>query len=91
MRSLSLLLLAGSLTACALIETGATNSAVAAEANGAPAAASTPLGFSATLARSREGRALRQAIFGHGPRRVVWVGGIHGDEREGAHASLELG
>lgn len=30
------------------------------------------------------------ATLGHGPRRVLWIGGIHGDEREGAHASAEL-
>lgn len=43
-----------------------------------------------TLATSHEGRAIRAATFGHGPRRVLWVGGIHGDEREGAHATAEL-
>ncbi len=43
-----------------------------------------------TLATSVEGRPIRAATFGHGPRRVLWVGGIHGDEREGAHAAAEL-
>jgi len=42
------------------------------------------------LTTSIEGRAILHATFGHGPRRVVWVGGIHGDEREGARASAEL-
>lgn len=27
---------------------------------------------------------------GHGPRRVLWIGGIHGDEREGHFATAEL-
>lgn len=43
-----------------------------------------------TLAMSREGRPIRQATFGSGPRRVLWVGGIHGDEAEGAHATNAL-
>jgi predicted deacylase len=43
-----------------------------------------------TLAVSRAGRPIRAATFGHGPRRVLWVGGIHGDEREGALATAEL-
>jgi predicted deacylase len=43
-----------------------------------------------SLATSVEGRAIRAATFGHGPRRVLWVGGIHGDEREGARATAEL-
>lgn len=43
-----------------------------------------------TLASSVEGRPIRAATFGHGPRRVLWVGGIHGDEREGAHATAQL-
>jgi predicted deacylase len=43
-----------------------------------------------TLATSVEGRPVRHATFGHGPRRMLWVGGIHGDEREGAHATAEL-
>jgi len=42
------------------------------------------------LATSTEGRPLRMATLGHGPRRVLWVGGIHGDEREGAQATAEL-
>lgn len=42
------------------------------------------------LATSLEGRPIRMATLGHGPRRVLWVGGIHGDEREGARATAEL-
>lgn len=42
------------------------------------------------IATSVEGRALRVTSLGHGPRRVLWIGGIHGDEREGAHATAEL-
>jgi murein peptide amidase A len=43
-----------------------------------------------TLATSHEGRPIRAASFGAGPRRVLFVGGIHGDEREGARAAAEL-
>ena len=35
-------------------------------------------------------RLLRVLTVGRGPRRVLWVGGIHGDEREGAIATREL-
>lgn len=52
--------------------------------------AMTLVGDWTTLATSLEGRPIRAATLGHGPRRVVWVGGIHGDEREGAHATAEL-
>ena len=40
--------------------------------------------------QSVQGRQLRVATYGHGPRRVLWVGGIHGNEREGAVATAEL-
>lgn len=63
--------------------------AIAAESS-APGEATPASAPWTVLATSREGRPLRQATFGHGPRRVVWVGGIHGDEREGARASAEL-
>src|SRR5262245_9992683 len=42
------------------------------------------------LVTSREGRPVRSAAFGRGPRRVLWIGGIHGDEREGERATAEL-
>lgn len=43
-----------------------------------------------TLGQSVEGRPLRVSRHGRGPRRVLWVGGIHGDEREGRIATAEL-
>ena len=43
-----------------------------------------------TIGRSLEDRPLRIARIGHGPRRVLWVGGIHGDEREGRVATEQL-
>jgi len=43
-----------------------------------------------TLATSHEGRPIRAVTHGRGPRRVLWVGGIHGDEREGALATEAL-
>jgi hypothetical protein len=39
---------------------------------------------------SVEGRPLRLRVAGDGPRRVLWIGGIHGDEREGSVATAEL-
>lgn len=42
------------------------------------------------IGRSVEGRPLRIRRVGHGARRVVWIGGIHGNEREGQVATAEL-
>lgn len=42
------------------------------------------------LARSVENRPLRSRTVGHGPRQVLWIGGIHGNEREGRVATAEL-
>lgn len=61
-----------------------------ASATAALASAAPQPGTWSTLATSHEGRAIRHATFGHGPRRVVWIGGIHGDEREGVRATAEL-
>lgn len=42
------------------------------------------------IGTSVEGRPLKVARLGRGPRRVLWIGGIHGDEREGRVATAEL-
>ena len=42
------------------------------------------------IVQSHQGRPLRIRRIGNGPRRVIWVGGIHGDEREGAISTAEL-
>jgi hypothetical protein len=42
------------------------------------------------IGRSVEGRPLRMMRVGRGARRVLWIGGIHGDEREGSVATAEL-
>lgn len=42
------------------------------------------------VGQSVKGRPLRVATIGTGKRRVLWVGGIHGDEREGRVATEEL-
>lgn len=42
------------------------------------------------IGASHAGRPLRATRLGHGPRRVLWIGGIHGDEREGAVATAQL-
>jgi len=43
-----------------------------------------------TIGQSRQGRPLRITRLGRGPRRVLWVGGIHGNEREGRISTAEL-
>lgn len=42
------------------------------------------------LGRSVEGRSIRARTVGHGARQVLWVGGIHGNEPEGAIATASL-
>jgi hypothetical protein len=43
-----------------------------------------------TIGTSVQGRPLRITRLGQGPRRVLWVGGIHGNEREGRISTDEL-
>lgn len=42
------------------------------------------------IGQSVEGRPIRMRTIGDGPRRVLWIGGIHGDETEGKVATEEL-
>lgn len=42
------------------------------------------------VGQSVKGRPLRATTIGNGPRRVLWIGGIHGNEREGSVATREL-
>lgn len=42
------------------------------------------------LGRSVEGRPIRARTVGAGPRKVLWVGGIHGNEPEGSVATAAL-
>ncbi|MFT5680246.1 MAG: protein MpaA [Myxococcota bacterium] len=42
------------------------------------------------IGQSLQGRDIRLRTVGHGPRTVLWIGGIHGDEIEGAHATAQL-
>lgn len=42
------------------------------------------------IGRSVEGRPIEVRAVGGGPRKVLWVGGIHGTEREGSVATEEL-
>lgn len=39
---------------------------------------------------SVQGRPIRIQTFGHGPRQVLFIGGIHGDESEGAFTTTQL-
>ncbi len=91
-----MLLLSTILPACVLSQprtlpkTGADASAPAPEnATAAEAALDAPVIWH-ELGLSVQRRPLRTATFGKGPRKVLWVGGIHGDEREGAIATAEL-
>ncbi len=43
-----------------------------------------------SFGHSVQGRPLRQRSIGRGPRRALWIGGIHGDEVEGMVATEEL-
>ena len=43
-----------------------------------------------TIGSSVQGRPLRVLRIGHGPRRVLWIGGTHGNEREGSVATANL-
>ncbi|MDQ1447548.1 MAG: murein peptide amidase [Actinomycetota bacterium] len=43
-----------------------------------------------TIGHSVEGRPLRMQRVGHGRRRVLWIGGIHGDEPQGVVATASL-
>jgi protein MpaA len=42
------------------------------------------------LGTSVQGRPIRSLTVGHGPRTVLFVGGIHGDEPEGAYSTAQL-
>jgi len=42
------------------------------------------------LGSSVQGRPIRSLTLGHGPRKVLLIGGIHGDEPEGAYATAQL-
>ncbi|TDO10476.1 zinc carboxypeptidase [Mycobacterium sp. BK086] len=43
-----------------------------------------------TTGLSVQGRPIRVRSFGHGPRRVLFIGGIHGDEAEGTFSTAQL-
>jgi len=43
-----------------------------------------------TIGTSVQGRPLRVLRIGHGARRVLWIGGTHGNEREGSVATANL-
>ena len=43
-----------------------------------------------TIGNSLRGRPIRMRKLGHGPRTVLFIGGIHGDEAEGAAATAAL-
>ena len=43
------------------------------------------------IGRSVEARPIRLRTVGVGPTRVLWIGGIHGNEAEGAIATDRLG
>lgn len=61
-----------------------------ADASGQPAFRPVPKSPWQTIGYSHQGRPLRIRRIGNGPRRVIWVGGIHGNEREGAISTEQL-
>src|SRR4051794_5620166 len=48
-----------------------------------------PIGWK-VVGKSVQGRPILMKRFGHGPKKVVWLGGIHGDEIEGSVATANL-
>lgn len=42
------------------------------------------------IGKSVQDRPIRLRALGHGPRKVLFIGGIHGDEREGAYTTAQL-
>lgn len=83
---------------CALLAPGV-GTARAAGAAVAPAVAPPPVSAAVAppsapqwreVGRSVQGRPLRAITVGTGARRVLWIGGIHGDETEGVLATAEL-
>ena len=60
------------------------------EATGTPAHCVPGQGAWQVIGYSVQGRPLRAMQVGHGPRRVLWIGGIHGDEPQGSVATASL-
>jgi hypothetical protein len=56
----------------------------------APAPATATGGDWEIVGTSVQNRPIRLRAFGHGPRTVLFVGGIHGDEAEGAYTTAQL-
>ena len=54
------------------------------------ASTTSPIPAWRTIGRSVQGRPLRALTLGHGARRVLWIGGIHGDEPQGRVATASL-
>jgi len=90
------------ITACCLATgCGSPTASVAAPAPVPTAAAGTPAPIAAPAATADDdqwhdagttvqGRPIRVRTIGHGPRKVLFIGGIHGDEAEGAYTTEQL-
>ena len=57
---------------------------------GPPPAQAPAIGGWEVVGTSVQGRPIRIRAVGHGPRKVLFIGGIHGDEPEGSVATNEL-
>lgn len=72
----------------------ATDTTTAVPAPAAPATAitssSAPPAEWEAIGTSVQGRPIRMRSLGHGPRHVLFIGGIHGDEPEGAYTTAQL-
>ncbi len=64
--------------------------AQSATASGAPFAGAGADPAWQSTGTSVQGRPIRVQTVGHGPRRVLFIGGIHGDEAEGSYTTAEL-
>lgn len=55
-----------------------------------PSPTASPASDWEVVGKSLQGRDIRARTYGHGPRRVLFIGGIHGDEPEGAYTTTQL-
>ncbi|MCV7176166.1 M14 family zinc carboxypeptidase [Mycolicibacterium sphagni] len=92
-----IILVAGAVISCSASEHGHTQ---ATPSLPAPSSAASPVVSSQqqtppaaewhSIGTSVQNRPIRVLTLGHGPRRVLFIGGIHGDEAEGAYTTAQL-
>ena len=80
---------------CSLVVAGTATAPSSVRASAAPTGPVTPTPTTdadgwEVVGTSVQGRRIRARTLGHGPRKVLFVGGIHGDETEGAYTTTQL-